>query len=146
MYRLMLVACLASNNIGLRHHVVLHLLIKEQLILSIITYVCGVKWYAVSLLVRKKHQTVCRRHWFTVMTLEVSTDSNLGSEGCITISTLGVLCGILLCCRYYSRTLCTLKHNFIVFQTLLNLHRIISEHPSYFSKDTQMQCITLHRQ
>lgn len=74
-YGLMLLACLAGNNIGLRHCVVLRLLIKEQLILSSITYVCGVQWHAVSLLVRKKHQTGCRQH-----TLEVSIDSNLGSE------------------------------------------------------------------
>jgi len=52
MYRLMFVACLASNNISFRHCVVLQLLNKEQLILSSIRYVCGVQWHTVSLLVR----------------------------------------------------------------------------------------------
>jgi len=47
----MLVACVASSNIGLRHCVVLRLLIKEQLILSSIKYVCGVQCNTVSLLV-----------------------------------------------------------------------------------------------
>ena len=43
-----------------------------------------------------------------------------------------LVCGILLCCLYNSRTLYTLKRNIIHLHTFLNLHRI-SELPFYFS-------------
>jgi hypothetical protein len=75
----------------------------------------------------------CTQHWFSVITLAVSTDSNLGREGCTITYQYSWCVWHLVMLPVLFKTLYTLKHNFIVLHTLLNLHRI-SELPFYFSK------------
>jgi len=74
----------------------------------------------------------CIQHWFSVITLAVSTDSNLGREGCTITYQYSWCVWHLIVLPVLFKTLYTLKHSLIVLHTLLNLHRI-SELPFYFS-------------